>query len=205
MLRENHKVQRCQNSLLLSRLTVCDMVACSATALPSVQTLGQTPKHAPNPFLHDAVTQTQTLDRSLDLLHDSLGYAIKCAQVRTYEVLFGLLGETPTEPAMTPARMTALCLIARQPGISQSDLAERLSITRAAVVKVVDMLQARALVQRQPIVGNRRTWALQVTEAGYEELRRLTRLSQQYDARISARLSVDERQQLMALLARVAV
>jgi len=144
---------------------------------------------------------TQTLDRSLDLLHDSLGYAIKCAQVRTYDVLFGLLGEH----TITPARMTALCLIARQPGISQSDLAERLSVTRAAVVKVVDTLEERALVQRQPIVGNRRTWSLQVTPAGYDELRRLTRLSQEYEARISARLSSAERQQLMALLARVAV
>jgi len=152
-------------------------------------------------FWHNIVTQAQTLDPALDLLRDSLGYAIKCAQVRTYEVLFGLLGDNPT----TPARMTALCLIARQPGISQSDLAGQLSITRAAVVKVVDTLQARALVKRQPIPGNRRTWALQVTSAGYDELRRLTRLSQEYETRISARLSAAERTQLMALLQRVAV
>jgi len=164
------------------------MVAASACAVPSVQTL----------LFSDAVTKTH--NKACDLLHDSLGYAIKRAQVRTYEVLFGLLGENP----ITPGRMTALCLIARQPGISQSELADLLDITRAAVVKVVDTLETRSLIERQPIIGNRRTYALQVTKAGYDELHRLTTISREYERRISANLTCAERQQLMTLLERVA-
>ncbi|MCB5363858.1 MarR family transcriptional regulator [Pusillimonas sp. CC-YST705] len=149
----------------------------------------RTPRHA------------STLSKEFDMLDDSLGYIIKRAQVRTYEVLFGLLGSE----SITPGRMTALCLVAKQPGISQSELAEMLSITRAAVVKVVDTLETRGFVQRQSIPDNRRTYALAVTPEGYDELRRLTRLSRQYEKQISARLSVDERKQLMALLQRVAL
>lgn len=141
------------------------------------------------------------LPKEFDMLDDSLGYIIKCAQVRTYGVLFGLLGTD----SITPGRMTALCLVAKQPGISQSELAEMLSITRAAVVKVVDTLETRGFVQRQSIPGNRRTYALAVTPAGYEELHRLTRLTRLYEERISARLSAAERKQLMALLQRVAL
>lgn len=145
--------------------------------------------------------QTGELPKEFDMLDDSLGYIIKRAQVRTYEVLFGLLGED----SITPGRMTALCFVAKQPGISQSELAEMLSITRAAVVKVVDTLETRGFVQRQSIVGNRRTYALAVTPAGYEELRRLTMLTRVYEDKISARLSVAERKQLMSLLQRVAL
>ncbi len=140
------------------------------------------------------------LPKEFDLLHDSLGYVVKRAQVRTYEVLFGLLGPD----SITPGRMTALCLVAKQPGISQSELAEMLSITRAAVVKVVDTLETRGFVQRQSIPGNRRTYALAVTPEGYEELRRLTRLTRLYESRIADKLSPDERRQLMSLLQRVA-
>lgn len=141
----------------------------------------------------------ETLGKEFDVIDDSLGYLIKRAQVRTYEVLFDVMGDS-----IAPGRMTALCIVAKRPGISQSDLAELLSITRAAVVKVVDTLESKHFVRRQSIPGNRRTYALVVTPEGYEELRRLTVLTREYEARIAAKLSAEEREQLMALLTRVA-
>ncbi len=144
------------------------------------------PKSAP---ASESPAAVAGLAKEYDLLDDSLGYLIKRTQVRTYEVLFGLLGSE----SITPGRMTALCLVAKQPGISQSELADMLSITRAAVVKVVDTLETRGFVQRQSIPGNRRTYALAVTPEGYEELRRLTRLTREYESRIAAQLSAEER------------
>jgi len=136
----------------------------------------------------------------VDLQSDSLGYAIKRAQVRVYESLFRALGPD----ALTPGRMTALSIVGMQPGINQSVLAEMLGITRAGVVKVVDTLESLGLVERQVLPEDRRTYALVVTERGNEELRRLYALTRGYEAEISARLTPQERQTLLRLLEKVA-
>lgn len=136
----------------------------------------------------------------LDLQNDSLGYAIKRAQVRTYEMLFSILGPN----ALPPGRMTALSIVATTPGINQSELAEMLGITRAGVMKVVDSLESLGLIERQKIPDNRRSYALAVTQAGLDELRRLSMLTQHYETLIAARITKAERRQLMDLLNKIA-
>jgi len=140
-------------------------------------------------------------DDDINLLGDSLAYAIKQAQVRSYEVLFRTFGQD----TLSPARMTALCLIGMQPGINQSALGELLRINRASVVKVVDALESTGYVTRQVIPDDRRSHALTVTARGREELRRLTGVSRRYETAISSRLTPQERKTLMKLLAKVAV
>lgn len=131
-----------------------------------------------------------------DELADSLGYAIRRAQVRSYSLLFRMFDAD----ALTPGRMTALWIIASDPGVNQSTLAERLSINRASVVKVVDSLEAPGLVQRQSVPGDRRSYALYLTPKGREELERHRRLHSAYEAELAAGLTRAERRQLMALL-----
>ncbi|WP_325438597.1 MarR family transcriptional regulator [Pusillimonas sp.] len=137
----------------------------------------------------------------IDLLQDSLAYEIKKAQVRSYEVLFEFFGPE----ALSPGRMTALCIIGNQPGINQSALAEALRVNRASVVKVIDALQAAGFVERHSIPEDRRSYALAVTPVGYQELVKLTALSRRYEEVIAAQLSPQERKTLMRLLAKVAV
>ena len=112
----------------------------------------------------------------LDLRQDSLGYAIKRAQVRTYEVLFATLGPD----AISPARMTALSIIGAQPGINQSALAEQLRVTRPSMVKVIDSLEGLGLVERRAIPGDRRSYSLALTEQGRRELRDMHEKTRQY-------------------------
>ncbi len=134
-----------------------------------------------------------------DLLKDSLGYTLKLAQVRTYEMLYQALGPN----AISPARMTALSIIGTQPGISQSALADRLHITRPSVVKVVDTLESVGLIERQP-GADRRSYALALTPRGEKELREIQARLRAYEKLITARLTAAERSQLMALLSKVA-
>ena len=136
----------------------------------------------------------------VDLQRDSLGYAIKRAQVRTYGILFNVLGPD----SLTTGRMTALSIIATQHGINQSVLADMLGITRAGVVKVIDSLQSGGYVRRQPIPEDRRSYSLEVTERGYAELRRLNMLLREHEKQIAAKLTARERKQLIALLEKVA-
>jgi DNA-binding MarR family transcriptional regulator len=134
-----------------------------------------------------------------DLIKDSLGYAIKLAQVRTYEVLYKSLGPD----AISPARMTALSIVATTSGISQSALADRLRITRPSVVKVVDTLESLGLIERQP-GSDRRSYALALTPRGQKELREIQVRLRGYEEAITKRMTSAERTQLMALLAKVA-
>lgn len=136
-----------------------------------------------------------------DLLQDSLGYTLKLAQVRTYEVLYATLGPR----AISPARMTALSIIGTQSGISQATLAERLGIARPSVVKVVDTLESLGLIERQAVPNDRRSYALVLTSRGKEELREIRSQLRVYEKAITAKLTATERTQLMALLAKVAV
>jgi len=136
-----------------------------------------------------------------DLLSDSLGYAIKRAQVRTYEVFYRMLGN---EEEISPARMTALSIIAMEPDIKQTTLAQRLNITGPSVVKVIDALEQLGLVHRAPFEGDRRRYALVLTAQGQRKLKQYRAKVDDYEHHIASLLSPAERAQLMSLLERVA-
>ena len=149
----------------------------------------------------DTSTERSRDDKDdINLLQDSLAYEIKKAQVRTYEVLFEHLGPD----ALSPGRMTALCIIGNQPGINQSALADALRVNRASVVKVIDALQLLGFVERQSIPDDRRSYALAVTPKGLQELRRLTAISRRFEKEVAAQLTSSERKTLFRLLAKVA-
>lgn len=139
------------------------------------------------------------LDR-FDFQHDSLGYALRRAQVRAYELFFEMLGTMD----LSPARMTALSLIATEPDLNQATLARRLGIAGPSVLKLVDALEAAGLVARHDVEGDRRRYRLVVTATGRSKLELLRQALEAYEARLAQKLKPAERAQLMSLLERVA-
>jgi DNA-binding MarR family transcriptional regulator len=137
----------------------------------------------------------------LDFRADSLGYSLKRAQMRSYDMFFEMLGPQ----TVSPARMTALSIIATEQRINQSTLAERLGISRPSVVKVVDALESLGMIERLAIPDDRRSYALVLTRPGVDELRAMRDKVTRFEAALVARLSIAERAQLMDLLSRVAV
>jgi len=136
----------------------------------------------------------------IDFLSGSLGYAIKRAQVRSYEMLF----EIYADKQLTPARMTALCLIGKQPGMSQSALAEILQINRASVIKIVNYLVQAGYVICLENPADKRSHALEVTEEGYRKLCTLVERTQIFESKIARSLTKRERDTLLRLLEKVA-
>ncbi|HOQ90245.1 MAG TPA: MarR family transcriptional regulator [Candidatus Hydrogenedentes bacterium] len=49
---------------------------------------------------------------------------------------------------------------------SQSDLGKRLVVTRASVTSLMDKLEAKGLVRRMPVPGNRRAYHVELTPRG---------------------------------------
>ena len=136
----------------------------------------------------------------LDFQADSLGYALRRAQVRAYDLFFEMLGEMD----LSPARLTALSLIATEADINQATLARRLGVAGPSVLKLVDALEDAGLVCRLDVASDRRRYSLALTATGRARMETLRTRLEAYEARLAAQLTAAERAQLMNLLERVA-
>ena len=74
---------------------------------------------------------------------------------------------------MTRAQWVILHRVHEAPGLSQRELAEFLEVEPITVGRLVDRLEARAVVERRPDPSDRRIWRLHLLPAGAEVLKRL--------------------------------
>lgn len=157
-----------------------------------------TPDQGAEPFSPGAGGRSRAVRAGM--LEDSLGYAVKRAQVRCEEALVAVLPKD-----LSPTRMTALATVEANPGITQSALGAALHIAAPSVVKAVDVLERAGFVERRASPVDRRVYALFLTTAGRDVLRRCERIVAASEADIAARLTKAERAMLIELLSRVAV
>ena len=145
-----------------------------------------------------ATYQEAVMESEPNFLEGSLAYSVKRAQVRCDALLVRYL-----DSEISPARLSALCCVGANPGISQIALGTLLNIAGASVVKVIDDLEKLELVQRVP-TADRRVYALHLTQTGLSNLRRYAAAVREFETAIAASLSVEERKKLRALLEKVA-
>ena len=137
-------------------------------------------------------------DLDLGPLPGLLGYQLRLAQLavfRDFERSAGGLG-------VSPGRFGLLALVEANPGVSQSRLAHAVGLDRSTMVAVLDQLEGRRLVARRA-GPDRRTNGLWLTREGKRLLARLKRRVTEHEARITARLTPEERAALFALLRRL--
>lgn len=87
---------------------------------------------------------------------------------------------------------------------SQRDLAEYLRLDPSQVVSLVDDLQKRGLVVREPDPADRRANVVVATPAGEEAFEQARRAAQDAERREHAALTAEERGQLADLLRKIA-
>jgi len=66
---------------------------------------------------------------------------------------------------MTKAQWVLMLKLSRHPGLSQKDLADMMEVEPITVGRLVDRLEARGLVERQPDEQDRRIWRLRLLPA----------------------------------------
>jgi len=86
---------------------------------------------------------------------------------------------------------------------SQTRLADHLGIGRAAIGAVVDQLQARGLVERQPNPGDRRVWLVEITDAGRDLADRVLEVDEVLRAELRRGIGREERQALAWVMTRL--
>jgi len=137
---------------------------------------------------------------SYGLLPQVLGYHLR----RTQVAIFRHFSRTvAAQENITPGLLGMLQVIAANPGLAQSRLAEAMEVDRSTIVKVVDQLEQRGLIVREPSPHDKRSYCLRLTDDGRTSLRRMQALMLQHEDAFTEVLSVDERALLISLLERL--
>lgn len=111
------------------------------------------------------------------------------------------------------ARLAALSLnltqasligyIAEFGATTQTRLADHLGIGRAAIGSVIDQLQKRDLVERQPDPADRRVWRVDITDDGRALAARVVEIDEVLRAELRRGIGREERQALSWVLTRL--
>jgi len=140
----------------------------------------------------------QTID--LGPLPDLIGYVLRRAQLAVFQDFFAAFA--PFD--IRPAQFSVLTVIERNPGLTQSQVAEALGIKRTNFVGMLDALEARGLTERRPAARDKRSYALYLTAEGAGLMRRLKPVLKVHETRMIAKVGEDGRAALIALLREIA-
>jgi MarR family transcriptional regulator for hemolysin len=77
------------------------------------------------------------------------------------------------DSGLTRSQWQVLAYLANNEGINQSGLADLLEIEPITLGRIIDKLQARGLIERQPAPSDRRVWLLHLTSAARPKLSQL--------------------------------
>jgi DNA-binding MarR family transcriptional regulator len=112
--------------------------------------------------------------------------------------------ERLTPFGLDPRHVVLLRHVAAEEGRSQQALGEALGIPPSRMVALVDDLERRGLLERRPNPADRRVRALYLTDEGRKLLEEIMRISAEHERDLTKGLAPAEREQLIALLKRVA-
>jgi DNA-binding MarR family transcriptional regulator len=130
------------------------------------------------------------------VLDSLIGYAVRRAQIKTYESFIEALAPW----GITPPRFSAMVIVSLNPGLKLTQLAAIMGIARSGAVILVDALEELGYMTRQPAPDDRRAFSLALTEKGRADLVKISDVVRQQDADVSHSLSADEQSTLHRLL-----
>ncbi len=124
------------------------------------------------------------------------GYFIR----RQQQIAVAIFLEEAEPHGVTPVQFAALLTVARQPGLDQRSLAATIGLDTSTVASVIDRLEARGLMTRQPSLEDRRLRLLHATPAGLALLDEVEPGVVRAQERILGPLAPAERTEFLRLL-----
>ena len=149
----------------------------------------------------DPPTENAVADNAVDLGHLSalLGYHLRRAEVFAFQNFAAHLGND----GVSPGQLGVLLLVEANPGSNQTRIGKALGIDRSTLVSIIDMLEKRGLIRREPSPTDRRSHALVLSVEGAAFLRAIRPRLDAHEAEIARNLSAAERAQLRDMLQRL--
>jgi DNA-binding MarR family transcriptional regulator len=129
-----------------------------------------------------------------------VGFNLRMAQ----EAAFQAFSRRSQEVGESPGRFATLTLIARNPGISQTELSQAAGRDKSSLTPVVEDLVRRGLIERKRLLGDRRTYRLNLTPAGKKTLTQLTRCARRHERILDSIIGSRDRKRFVQILKKIA-
>lgn len=143
---------------------------------------------------------TKRISLDMSSLDQHVGYFTRRFQVWIFKDFIRTLAPLN----IRPAQYSVLTAIGCNPGRSQADIGEALGVERARVVRLLDDLEKRRLIQRLPSTQDRRSHCLFLTKEGRENLERIRLLAAKHEAHVARKIGVRRHAILLKLMKEVA-
>ena len=143
------------------------------------------------------VPSVETVDTSY--LEGLVGYNARRAALAVIEVFLQRMAIYD----LRPVDFSVLSLIAHNPGITSRQLCSTLGILPPNLVGMINALEKREVLARQPHPRDGRAMGLHLTEGGATLMRDAERTAAQLEAEVAARLTETESRTLIRLLKKV--
>jgi DNA-binding MarR family transcriptional regulator len=156
--------------------------------------LNQLPNHETNKRLASEYT-----DMDITAIETVLHFLLSSKQVSSaYTTFFNRYG-------LSDGKFAVLAVLDERPrkSFAPSELADRVSVSRAAVTSIIDGLEASGLVERQNAPNDRRMQVIQLTAQGSELLETMMPEHYRRTAALMSSLTEVERSLLRALLEKI--
>jgi DNA-binding MarR family transcriptional regulator len=129
-----------------------------------------------------------------------IGFNLRMAQ----ESAFQAFSRRSLEVGESPGRFATLTLIARNPGISQTELSQAAGRDKSSLTPVVEDLVRRGMVERKRMRDDRRTYSLNLTAVGKKTLTQLTRCARQHERVLDGVIGMRDRKRFIQILKKIA-
>jgi DNA-binding MarR family transcriptional regulator len=129
-----------------------------------------------------------------------VGFNLRMAQ----EHAFQAFSRRSQEIGERPGRFATLTLIARNPGISQTELSHANGRDKSSLTPVVEDLVRRGLVERKRMRQDRRAYRLNLTPDGKKTLTMLTRCARRHERELDRIIGQRDRKRFVQILKKIA-
>jgi len=137
---------------------------------------------------------------SMGGLETTVGFLLRLAQVAVFKDLLAAL--KPFDLRVTD--LSVLMVVEATPGLQQRVIGEMLRIQRPNLVIILDQLQARGLLRRGPVPGDRRSYAVSLTAEGEALLREAKIAHAAHHRKVLEALGDLDQERMLAALERIA-
>jgi DNA-binding MarR family transcriptional regulator len=126
-------------------------------------------------------------------LNERIGYLLRRAQLAVFSDFF----QTFSDFGISPAQYSILTVIGRNPGLSQTEVADALGIKKTNFVAVIKDLEKCGPVLRTAMPKDKRSFALTLSPSGVSLLTKLHAAAREHENRIRSMFGADQYAALM--------
>jgi DNA-binding MarR family transcriptional regulator len=130
-----------------------------------------------------------------------IGFHLRLAQ----EASFQAFARRVRSSEMRPGRFALLALIGQNPGISQTALGRAAGRDKSTLTPALNDLVHRALVKRQRVASDRRSYALSLTPKGEKLIEALFEHAHEHDRELDAIVGLKHKAEFIRTLRRLAM